>query len=54
MIALLVAMGALIVALALRSLLDPWAPAPGTQESVRQAAAEARAQMMQAISLSSF
>ena len=34
MIALLVAMGALIVALAVRSLLDPWAPAPGTQEAV--------------------
>jgi hypothetical protein len=54
MIALLVAIGALIVALAVRSLLDPWTPSPGTQDAGRQAAAEARAQMMQAISLSSF
>ncbi|HME21476.1 MAG TPA: hypothetical protein VKI44_09060 [Acetobacteraceae bacterium] len=49
MTVLLVAMGALIAALFVRSILDPWAPSPDTQETE-----EARAQMMQSIALSSF
>ena len=49
MTVLLVAMGALIAVLFVRSILDPWTPSPDTQETD-----EARAQMMQSIALSSF
>jgi hypothetical protein len=49
MTVLLAAMGALIAALFVRSIIDPWAPSPDTQETE-----EARAQMMQSIALSYF
>jgi hypothetical protein len=50
MATLFIVMAALIVAIVARTVLDPWTPSPGTQESEGQTAA----QMMEAVALSSF
>jgi len=54
MTTLLIAMGALIAAMIVRAVLDPWAPSPATRETEDQAGAEARVRMMQTIAPSSF
>lgn len=54
MVTLFIAFGALIAAVVVRSVLDPWAPQPGNLDTKDQSAADEGAQMMEAIVLSCF